>query len=54
MTLRLILGAAVGALFGLAQYKWIGCQSGACPLIGNPYTAIAIWGLIGGLFSAGI
>jgi hypothetical protein len=58
MTTRLILGAALGAalgaLFGFAQYKFAGCQTGACPLVGNPYSAVILWGLIGGLFGAGI
>jgi hypothetical protein len=53
MTTRLLLGAALGALFGFAQYKFVGCQTGACPLVGNPYSAVILWGLIGGLFGAG-
>lgn len=53
MTVRMILGAVAGAVFGFVQYKWVGCQTGACPLVGNPFTAVFMWGLIGGMVGAG-
>lgn len=45
--LRVIGGAVIGAAFGFAMYKFIGCRTGACPLTGNPYIAMLIWGMMG-------
>ncbi len=53
MWLRLVIGGAVGALIGLAAWKFIGCRTGACPLTANPYMAMAIWGLMGLLIAGG-
>jgi hypothetical protein len=52
-TLRVVLGAVVGAGVGFAMYKFIGCRTGACPLTANPWIAMAIWGLMGGLMAGG-
>ncbi len=51
--IRLILGAAIGALVGYLAYRFIGCRTGACPLTANPYVAMAIWALIGVLVALG-
>lgn len=48
-TLRILIGAVVGAGVGFAMYKFVGCKTGACPLTANPWLAMAIWGLMGGL-----
>ena len=45
--LKMVLGAVVGAAFGLAVYKFIGCKTLACPLSANPYIAMILWGLLG-------
>ncbi len=51
--LRVIIGAGVGAGIGFLMYRFVGCKTGACPLTGNPYIAMFIWGLMGALISAG-
>ena len=53
ITVRLIIGGVAGALVGLAVYKFIGCRTGTCPLTGNPYIAMVLWGLIGMMVAAG-
>ena len=50
---RTLLGAAVGAAIGFAMYKFVGCRTGACPLTGNPYIAVFIWGVIGAILASG-
>jgi hypothetical protein len=36
MTLRLLIGAVVGAALGFGWHKLVGCSTGACPLTSNP------------------
>ena len=50
---KVIIGAAIGAGIGYAMYKFVGCRTGACPLTGNPYIAMSIWGIAGALMGAG-
>jgi hypothetical protein len=50
---RVVIGAVVGAGVGFAIYKFIGCRTGACPLTGNPFIAMFIWGVAGALMGAG-
>jgi hypothetical protein len=50
---RIIVGALIGAGIGFAMYKFIGCRTGACPLTGNPFVAMLLWGLMGALVGAG-
>ncbi len=47
MTLRMVIGGLIGALVGYGIYRFIGCRTGACPLTGNPYVAIALYTLLG-------
>jgi Family of unknown function (DUF6132) len=49
ITLRLIIGLAIGGLLGFAYYYFIGCNGGTCPITSNPYKS-TLWGMaIGGL-----
>lgn len=49
ITLRLLLGIAIGGLLGFAYYYFIGCNGGTCPITSNPYKSTA-WGMaLGGL-----
>jgi hypothetical protein len=48
---KVILGVAFGALGGYLLYRFIGCQSGACPITSNPYASV-IYGIIVGLLVA--
>ena len=50
---RAVLGAGIGAAIGFAMYKFVGCRTGACPLTGNPYIAVFIWGVMGAILASG-
>ena len=45
MTLKLIIGAVVGGGLGFAYYKFVGCLTGTCPLISNPFIS-TIYGMV--------
>ncbi len=47
MSVRMLIGGLTGALAGYLVYRFIGCRTGACPLTGNPYIAIALYALLG-------
>ena len=51
--LRIVVGGLVGAGVGFLLYRFVGCRTGACPLTGNPYVAVIIWGVIGAIMAAG-
>ncbi len=48
---RILLGAIVGAGLGLLYWKFIGCNSGTCPLTSDPYKTVGIFTLMGGLYA---
>ena len=50
---RMLIGGAIGAAIGFAMYKFVGCKTGACPLTGNPFISMAIYGGIGAMLAAG-
>ena len=50
---RIVIGAVIGAGIGYAMYKFVGCRTGACPLMGNPGISMMIWGLAGAMMGAG-
>lgn len=52
-TLRIVIGALAGAGIGYLMYRVVGCRTGACPLTGNPWIAMIIWGLLGALIASG-
>jgi hypothetical protein len=47
--MRMVIGAVVGAVLGFAWYKFVGCQSGACPITSNPWIS-TLYGALIGLF----
>jgi hypothetical protein len=51
MNLPTILGVLIGGGLGFAWYRCIGCSSGACPMLSNPYTSILYGMILGGLIS---
>ena len=53
MLWRSVMGGVVGAVVGLLMYRFVGCRTGACPLTGNPYVAMVIWGVMGFLVASG-
>lgn len=52
--LGMLLGGIAGAAVGYALYRFVGCRTGACPLTGNPLTAILIPAVAGILTGAGV
>jgi hypothetical protein len=45
----IFIGIGVGMLAGFAYWVFIGCQSGVCPITGNPYISSLYGGIVGGL-----
>lgn len=37
--MRLVFSVLLGALAGLAWYRFVGCRTGACAITANPYTS---------------
>ena len=52
MILRLLIGAAVGAVLGFGWHKLVGCSTGACPLTSNPVVS-TLYGMTVGALIAG-
>lgn len=52
MILRVIIGAAIGAVLGFGWYKLVGCSTGTCPLTSNPITS-TLYGMVVGALVAG-
>ena len=52
MILRLVIGAAGGAVLGFGWYKLAGCSTGACPLTSNPIIS-TLYGMVVGALVAG-
>ena len=51
--IRMVIGGLIGAAIGFTMYKVVGCRIGACPLTGNPFIAMFLWGIMGALLGAG-
>ena len=49
--IRPVLFTVVGALAGLAYYRFIGCSTGSCAITSNPVSSMLYMGLIGWLIS---
>ena len=49
MIAKLIIGVIVGGALGFANYRFVGCQSGACPLTTNPWISTLYGMLLGGM-----
>lgn len=54
MPIPTILGVIIGGGLGFAWYRLIGCSSGTCPLLSNPYTSILYGMILGGLMASNI
>jgi hypothetical protein len=49
--IKKILLVAGGSIAGYAYYYFIGCNSGACPITGNPVISTLYGALIGGILA---
>ena len=47
MMMRMLIGAAVGAVLGFGGHKLAGCPTDACPLTANPFVA-TLYGMTAG------
>lgn len=45
---KMLIGAIVGGLLGFLYYKKVGCPTGGCPIVSNPYGS-TIYGAVMGL-----
>jgi len=46
-------GAAAGGVLGYLWHRLVGCSTGGCPIVRNPYLSV-VWGaLLGATFSLG-
>lgn len=47
----LILGIVGGGLAGYLYYRFVGCKTGACPIISKPVPAILYGAALGGMLA---
>jgi hypothetical protein len=52
-SIKILIGAAIGASLGFAYYALVGCSSGGCPITSSPYISTA-YGAIAGVLVAGV
>lgn len=52
MWLRIIIGVLVGAALGFLYHKFVGCRTGTCPIVRNPYTSMIFGAILGFLFAS--
>jgi gas vesicle protein len=48
----IIVGVMIGGALGFANYRFIGCKTGACPLSANPWISTLYGMLIGGMIGS--
>ena len=48
----IILGIVIGGALGFANYRFIGCKTGLCPLSANPWISTLYGMFIGGLIGS--
>ncbi len=51
MILKLVIGAAAGAVLGFGYFKLVGCPSGGFPLVRYPWITTLYGEVLGALFA---
>ncbi len=51
MTMKILVGAAVGGGLGFVWYKFVGCSTGNCPLTSNPFISTLYGAALGALIA---
>ena len=52
LSMRVVLltvGILIGSVAGLLDWKFIGCESGSCPISSSPYISTLYGAILGGL-----
>lgn len=49
--LRWVIGMSLGAVAGLAYWKYVGCLTGSCPITAQWYTSGAYGLVLGGMLA---
>ena len=52
MITAIVVGVVIGGALGFANYKFIGCKSGTCPLNSNPWISTFYGMLVGGMIGS--
>jgi hypothetical protein len=53
MTVRVAAGVVVGAILGYGYHRLVGCRTGTCPIVANPWASTVYGALIGWLAMMG-
>ncbi|MFC1679253.1 DUF6132 family protein [Elusimicrobiota bacterium] len=51
--IKVAVAVSLGGLLGFAYHKLVGCASGGCPIVANPYMSILYGGLVGLILTTG-
>ncbi len=52
MIIAIVVGVVIGGALGFANYKFIGCKTGTCPLSANPWISTFYGMLVGGILGS--
>jgi len=51
ITLKMVLSVIAGGALGYGYYRFIGCKSGTCPIVQNPFLSILYGAVLGYIFA---
>jgi len=47
--IRIGIGVVAGGIAGYLFYRFVGCRTGTCRIVGNPFLSTIYWALLGAL-----